>query len=60
MKNNKYICPICKKKSVVKIVYGYPGQELLDAALKKEVVLGGCIVEEANPEFYCLKCDNQW
>jgi predicted RNA-binding Zn-ribbon protein involved in translation (DUF1610 family) len=60
MKSNKYVCPICNKKSVVKIVYGYPSQELLDEAIKKEVVLGGCIVDEANPEFQCLQCGNQW
>lgn len=60
MKINKYICPICKKRSVVKIIYGYPSQELLDEAIKKEVVLGGCIVEETSPEFHCLKCNKQW
>ncbi len=34
-------CPECKQKAGVKIVYGYPSEELFEQAERDEVALGG-------------------
>lgn len=57
---SKYICPECKKKEVVKILYGYPGDGMMESAQKKEIVLGGCIIYPDNPNRQCLNCRHQW
>lgn len=56
----KYICPECKKKEAVQILYGYPGDGMMESAQKKEIVLGGCIIDPVNPNRQCLKCGHQW
>jgi hypothetical protein len=56
----KYICPSCKAKEGVDIVYGLPDFELLDASEKVEVVLGGCCIEENQPDRQCLSCGHSW
>ena len=57
----KYICPECKQKTGVNIVYGYPSAELFEAANRDEVALGGCIIDneqkwprlfEQRPEYF--------
>lgn len=60
MDNKKNICPQCSSKETVKIVYGYPSQELLQSWFKKEIELGGCIVRKENPTHKCKKCSHQW
>jgi hypothetical protein len=57
---SKYICPKCKKKEAVGILYGYPGDGMLESAKRKEIVLGGCIIYPKNPDRQCLKCGHQW
>ena len=57
---SKYICPECKKKEAVKILYGYPGNGMMESAQKKEIVLGGCIIYSDNPNRQCLKCGHKW
>ena len=50
-------CPKClKKDQVVKIIYGYPGPELGEAERRGKIMLGGCVIEEDHPEYYCKKC----
>lgn len=50
-------CPHCGyKESVVRIIYGYPMPELMDRAERGEVKLGGCVVSENDPQWYCKKC----
>jgi len=56
----RHICPECNKETVVDIIYGYPSDELLEEARQNKVVLGGCVVEESNPEFRCLNCNKEW
>ena len=58
--NEKFLCPQCKTKDAVKILYGYPLEETLKAWLNKEIELGGCIVGEAKPNRKCMKCNHQW
>jgi hypothetical protein len=50
-------CPNCSSYEVVRIVYGYPGDELIEHAQKGEVVLGGCFIEPDNPTHKCIKCN---
>ena len=48
-------CPECGGK-FLPIIYGYPGPKMIEAAEKGEVLLGGCVVEEANPNWRCTDC----
>ena len=41
---------------MVPIVYGYPGDGLLEAAARGEVVLGGCVIMPHQPRWKCLSC----
>jgi hypothetical protein len=41
---------------MVEIVYGLPDRELVEAELRHEVVLGGCIVGPESPDFECRSC----
>ena len=51
-------CTSClSKDSVIPIVYGLPGPELMNNA---NVVLGGCIVTDSDPDWKCDNCGNFW
>jgi hypothetical protein len=52
-------CPNCRSTEVVRIVYGLPTEEAEQAALRGEVILGGCIVEPGQPTHRCLECDTE-
>ena len=45
-------CPKCGAESVP-IVYGMPGPELIEKEQRGQVVLGGCVIEEKNPNWAC-------
>jgi len=54
-------CPKCKStKKVVPILYGLPPPHLEVMAWKGWVVLGGCIIHENNPNWYCKLCERGW
>ena len=54
--NNNKTCPVCNKKNnVTRIVYGYPSLKLLKAASKGKVKLGGCVITDCDPKWYCSK-----
>ena len=53
-------CPNCKEKKGVVISYGYPSDELFEAADRNEAVLGGCMQAEGDPDRQCLSCGHQW
>jgi hypothetical protein len=48
--------PYCIKCGSVlaQIAYGFPSPDLFD---NPNFVLGGCVMEENQPEFFCKKCD---
>jgi hypothetical protein len=57
-RSRKKACPKCSNKdSVVEIVYGFPGSDLIEMAQRGEILLGGCCIFEDAPEYYCKKCD---
>jgi DNA-directed RNA polymerase subunit RPC12/RpoP len=52
------ICPRCGMKSLVRITYGEPTSDVSESEERDELRLGGCIVDENNPKWVCLECDN--
>jgi hypothetical protein len=47
-------CPTCHQIGKLRIiVYGMP----LNPVDKSKYVLGGCVVDEDRPRFYCINCD---
>ncbi len=46
--------------NVIPIVYGHPGPELREAAERGEVFLGGCVITEDDPLWYCRDCEHSW
>ena len=55
-----FMCPGCKQKRGVSISYGFPTQELFEAAARNEAVIGGCMQEIGAPDRQCLACGHQW
>jgi hypothetical protein len=51
-------CPQCDGDHVVPIVYGLPGPELEQEAMRGEVVLGGCCLDA--PNWACQDCEFRW
>lgn len=49
------ICSLCNQFLMVPIIYGYPSPELIEAAQRDEIVLGGPNVKEYT--HYCLYCN---
>ena len=41
---------------IIDIVYGYPSEEMSDAAYSNKISLGGCCIESSNPIFKCKSC----
>ena len=60
MSRARSICPKCELKTGVKIIYGYPTEELFEQAARKEVALGGCMQLLDDPDLQCLDCGHQW
>lgn len=56
----KYICPSCKTKSGVDIVYGMPSIDLAEQAELGEIALGGCEIEPNQPDRRCTACGAEW
>lgn len=50
----KHICPIClKSKPVIPIKYGMPTLKMLRQVKHEKFRLGGCLINDYNPKFYC-------
>jgi hypothetical protein len=60
MNPRKYICPSCRQKTGVDILYGMPTELAFDMADRGEVVLGGCCIDLDGPERECTACGHQW
>lgn len=55
------VCPKCKAKKVVPIVYGMPSTEMLEKSNRDdEVALGGCIIMDGQPIWFCNACDHEF
>lgn len=53
-------CHKCGKQSVVKILYGEPTPEAGEWERAGLVVLGGCILNENNPDWACTHCETEY
>jgi hypothetical protein len=53
-------CGKCGSKDVVRIMYGYPTDEIFIKYEKGEVELGGCCQENNAPNWHCKACENEW
>jgi len=56
----KYKCPECKQNAGVNLVYGYPSVDLAEKVERGEIALGGCAIEEGQPQRRCLACGAEW
>ncbi len=54
------VCPECSSENAIPIIYGKPGQELVEKAERGEVKLGGCVVSRESPYWYCADCETEW
>ena len=54
-------CPRCgSADQVIPIVYGLPNERGFDAARRGEIRLGGCLVSEDSPAWWCRGCDREF
>lgn len=60
MTRRKFPCPSCKQRTGVRIMYGYPSEELFQEAGRGEVALGGCCRPLGAPDRQCLACGRRW
>jgi len=51
-------CPSCSYTPVASIIYGMPSisDELFEKEKRGELIFGGCVIEENQPAWQCLKC----
>jgi hypothetical protein len=58
----KWWCSNCGKKAAVRIVFGYPIGEAVEAHDRGEIWLGGCCLPTDNwhwPLTHCLACEHE-
>lgn len=53
-------CPRCGSADTIPIAYGFPGPEMMEEAERGEIALGGCCIEEYQPEWHCRACRNDF
>jgi len=59
----KLTCPNCKKENTVPIVYGFMdvfGEDEEDEEDEGDYVLGGCVVNDNDPDYFCRGCGHKW
>lgn len=50
-------CPKCgKSDAVAPILYGMPSDEAMEKAGRSEILLAGCLVGDADPNYGCHRC----
>ena len=61
-KEERPICPYCKSKNTAIIMYGEINvSEKLEKAMENgEVIMGGCILSDDSPAFYCNDCEESF
>ena len=54
-------CPSCHQRTLVELVFGMPGPELVEVAEQGDLVLGGCCITPAlacdSPDLTCTTCN---
>ena len=49
-------CPACGSLRVARIVYGFPGPQMIQDVESGRIALGGCCVSDFDPAWQCLEC----
>lgn len=52
-KDFKPKCPFGHKDNIVPIVYGLPNKHHMNQSRKGKIHLGGCMITDCDPRFYC-------
>lgn len=56
MPKKKNACPVCNKQDeVIPIVYGLPDPILGEKEKQGKVQLGGCVISDSDPQWYCKR-----
>lgn len=59
--NNHIKCPVCHKNDqVVRIIYGYPSEKTMEDAEKGLIYIGGCIISNNSPKWYCKRDEKEF
>lgn len=58
----KIICPKCKSKNIIPIVYGYSSSELFELSEQGKAKLGGCeqVFGYMQSNRFCTDCHYDW
>lgn len=59
-RSTKKTCPRCESTRVVPIAFGYPSPEMIRAAEREEIAIGGCVISDDDPKLACLDCGMQF
>ena len=51
----KPMCPKGHNDSIVNIMYGFASEKMVKKAKKGLIHLGGCIITDCDPKYYCTK-----
>jgi len=49
-------CPSCHSTNVLPIVWGLPANNAMEAAKRRKVVFGGCVIDDDPPRWHCENC----
>jgi hypothetical protein len=49
-------CPEGGQHDPIRIAYGYPSGEMVQAASRGEIIIGGCLMWRSSPTSRCRKC----
>ncbi len=53
-------CPKCGSNNSMKILYGEPNGEAIMLEVEGKIKLGGCLITDISPEYFCKDCENEW
>ena len=57
----RWICEFNYKRAKRRsIYYGMPSYEAMKDYERKEVILGGCLITDNDPDYGCLCCNHRW
>ncbi|MDD2331983.1 MAG: hypothetical protein PHI68_04955 [Candidatus Cloacimonetes bacterium] len=57
---SKKKCPYCGSENTIKIVYGYPSDDLVQSAIKGTIKIGGRKKEPGDPLRVCKDCGKEF
>jgi hypothetical protein len=52
-KGYKPKCPFGHSDNIIPIVYGMPGKKLMEKSQHGKIYLGGCLISDCDPRYYC-------